>query len=53
LTVESRQPHAVQYSLESAEANDLNLWVPRLMDNFVPFLNCATLPTIEITSGEG
>ena len=42
----SGQPHAISIFAGIRDTNDLNLWVPRLMEKLRTCLSCATLPTI-------
>jgi len=52
LTVEDRVSRTqFQYSLESADANDLNLWVPRLMDKLRALPDLRDIANDQLTSG--
>ena len=52
LTVEDRVSRTqFQYSLESADANDLNLWVPRLMDKLRALPELRDVANDQLTSG--
>jgi len=52
LTVEDRVSRTqFQYSLESADANDLNLWVPRLMDKLRALPELRDIANDQLTSG--
>ncbi len=52
LTVEDRVSRTqFQYSLESADANDLNVWVPRLMDKLRNLPELHDIANDQLTSG--
>jgi len=52
LTVEDRVSRTqFQYSLESADSNDLNLWVPRLMDKLRALPELRDIANDQLTSG--
>ncbi len=52
LTVEDRVSRTqFQYSIESADANDLNLWVPRLMDKLRALPELRDVANDQLTSG--
>jgi multidrug efflux pump len=52
LTVEDRVSRTqFQYSLESPDANDLNLWVPRLMDKLKTLPQLRDVASDQLTSG--
>jgi multidrug efflux pump len=52
LTVEDRVSRTqFQYSLESADANDLNLWVPRLMDKLKGLPELSDVASDQLTAG--
>ncbi len=52
LTVEDRVSRTqFQYSLESADANDLNIWVPRLMDKLRALPELRDVANDQLTSG--
>jgi multidrug efflux pump len=52
LTVEDRVSRTqFQYSLESADANDLNLWVPRLIDKLKAMPQLSDIATDQLTNG--
>jgi len=52
LTVEDRVSRTqFQYSLEAADANDLNLWVPRLMDKLRALPELRDIANDQLTSG--
>ena len=52
LTVEDRVSRTqFQYSLESADANDLNLWVPRLMDKLKALPELSDIASDQLTAG--
>jgi len=52
LTVEDRVSRTqFQYSLESADANDLNTWVPRLMEKFHSLPELRDVANDQLTSG--
>jgi multidrug efflux pump len=52
LTVEDRVSRTqFQYSLESADANDLNTWVPRLMDKLRALPELRDVANDQLTSG--
>jgi multidrug efflux pump len=52
LTVEDRVSRTqFQYSLESADANDLNLWVPRLIEKLKALPQLSDIASDQLTSG--
>ena len=52
LTVEDRVSRTqFQYSLESADANDLNLWVPRLIEKLKALPQLNDIATDQLTNG--
>src|SRR4029077_10553552 len=52
LTVEDRVSRTqFQYSLESADANDLNIWVPRLLDKLHALLELQDGASAQLTNG--
>ena len=52
LTVEDRVSRTqFQYSLESADANDLNLWVPRLIDKLKALPELRDVASDQLTNG--
>jgi len=52
LTVEDRVSRTqFQYSLESADANDLNLWVPRLIDKLKALPQLSDVASDQLTNG--